>query len=91
MKFTTLLYVVASAAVVWGIVSGIRIYDFLRRRGDAGSFIWIRLMLPVYLSRYAKITRAENGRTGPLFFHYVIAFNLALVAVLIVVAIHGSR
>jgi hypothetical protein len=91
MEFTTLLYVVACAAVIWGIVSGIRIYDFLRRRGDAGSFIWIRLMLPVYLSRYAKITRAENGRAGPLFYHYVIAFNLALVAVLMAVTINGIR
>ena len=45
------------------------------------SFIWIRLMLPVCVHRYARVTRPETGKTGPLFYHFVIAFNLALVAV----------
>jgi hypothetical protein len=87
MGTMTPLYVLALAAVIWGIISGIRIFEFLRRRGENVSFIWIRLMLPVYLHRYAQITRAETGKTGPLFFHYVVAFNLALVAVLIAVAV----
>jgi len=84
---TTIFFVLAFAAVIWGIVAGIRIFEFLRRRGDSVSFIWMRLMLPVYVFRYARITRAETGKTGPLFYHYVIAFNLALAAVLAAVVV----
>ena len=87
MGITTLLIVFALAAVIWGIVAGLRIFEFLRRRGHKVSFFWLRLMLPVYLHRYAQVTRAESGRTGPLFYHYVISFNLALAAALAAVAI----
>jgi hypothetical protein len=87
MGSATLLFALAGAAVVWGVVSGILIYDALRRKGEAGSFIWIRLMLPVYVHRYAQITRGETGRAGALFYHYVVAFNVALAAVLIAVVL----
>ena len=87
MNITTLLIVLAIGVVIWGIVAGIRVFDFLRRRGERVSFIWIKLMLPVYVHRYAQMTRAETGKTGALFYHYVIAFNLALVAVLVAVAL----
>jgi len=36
-------------------------------------------MLPVYAHRYKKITLEETGKAGTLFYHYVIAANIALV------------
>jgi hypothetical protein len=36
-------------------------------------------MLPVYAHRYKKITLNETGKVGPLFYHWVIAINTALV------------
>ncbi len=83
MSTSTLLFGLAIVAAVWGIVAGLRIFEALRRRGEKVSFVWIRLMLPVYVHRYAEVTRAETGRAGPLFYHYVVAFNLALAAVLV--------
>jgi len=89
MNIVTLLFMLTGVAVIWGIVAGIRIFEFLRRRGENVSFIWIRLMLPVYVHRYAKITRAETGKTGPLFYHYVVAFSLALAAMLAAVVVRS--
>jgi hypothetical protein len=80
MSLEHLLFAVAGASVIWGIVAGMLIFSSLQKRGEKVSFLWIRLLLPLYVHRYAQLTRAESGRVGPLFFHYVFAFNLALVA-----------
>lgn len=83
MTASILLLVLAAAAAVWGIVAGILVFEALRRRGEKVSFWLIRLMLPMWVHRYGAVTRDETGRTGPLFYHYVIAFNVALVAALL--------
>ncbi len=49
------------------------------------NFIWIRVLIIKYLGQYAKITREETGRVGPLFFHYVVPLNVALVLFVILV------
>jgi len=82
MIASTLLGLAVTAAV-WGVVAGILIFADLRRRGHQVSFLWLRLMLPMYVHRYADATRAETGKAGPLFYHFVVAFNLALVAALL--------
>jgi hypothetical protein len=76
------LLVLAMGAAVWGVVSGMLVVAAIRRRGAAVSFLWLRLVLPSHLHRCARITRLEEGRTGTLFNHYVIAFNIALLAAL---------
>ena len=87
MSVPSLLIGVAAVAVVWGIVAGVLIFEALRRRGQATSFLWIRLFLPAYVHRYSVITRAETGRPGSLFYHFVVAFDVALLAVLLAVAL----
>lgn len=87
MSMANLLVVVAAVAVVWGIVASLLIVDALRRRGERASFLWIRLLLPTYVRRYSVLTRQETGRTGRLFYHFVVAFNLALVAVVLAAAL----
>lgn len=56
------------------------IYDALRRRGLPVSFLMLRLMIPRYVSQYRQITLTESGSSGALFYHWIIAINLALVA-----------
>lgn len=80
MSASTLLFVLAGVAVIWGIVSGMMIFDALRRRGEKVDFLLIRLLLPIWVHRYGVLTREEGGTTGSLFYHYVIAFTVALVA-----------
>jgi hypothetical protein len=36
-------------------------------------------MILKYVYQYVKITRQETGRIGPLFYHYVVPLNVALV------------
>ena len=80
MDVTMLLVVLAGAAVVWGIVAGLLVFDALRRRGEKVHFLLIRLLLPLWVHRYAELTRDESGRPGALFYHYVVAFSVALAA-----------
>jgi hypothetical protein len=69
--------------VVWAVIAAILIAANLHKRGIAVSFIWLRLMILKYLHEYAKVTQEETGRVGPLFYHYVVPLNIALVIVII--------
>ena len=42
-------------------------------------------MAPAYAFRYKKITRSETGKTGTLFYHWILSINLALVFAVIAV------
>ena len=84
------LIVPALVCVLWAVVAALLIASDLRKRGQPVSFIWLRVMIVKYLHQYAKITQEQEGRVGPLFYHYVIPLNLALVLV-IILAILASR
>ncbi|MFH1501644.1 MAG: hypothetical protein ABIG03_01225 [Candidatus Eisenbacteria bacterium] len=72
---------VALAAVcgVWGVVAALLIAADLRKRGVPVSYLWLRILILKYLGQYAKLTQEETGRVGPLFYHYVVPLNVALV------------
>jgi len=81
----------ASLAVlcaVWAVVAALLIAADLHRRGLPVSYVWLRVMILKYLGQYAKITQEQTGRVGPLFYHYVVPLNVALV-LCIVLAIRG--
>ena len=46
------------------------------------SFLWLRFFAPKYASQYKRLTTKETGRTGPLFYHWLVSINAALVATL---------
>ena len=71
---------------VWAVTASLLIARDLEKRGKQVSYIWLRLMLLKYLHEYSKITQAETGRVGSLFYHYIIPLNVAL-ALAIVMAI----
>jgi len=73
----------AAVCVVWAVVAAIRIADALQRRNIPVPWFWLRAMLPRYVCQYKEITKKETGRIGPLFYHFVIAINLALVLALV--------
>jgi len=73
----------AAVCVVWAVVAAIRIADALQRRNIPVSWFWLRAMLPRYVCQYKEITKKETGRIGPLFYHFVIAINLALACAVI--------
>jgi hypothetical protein len=74
--------------VIWAVVAAMLIVNDLSKRGIRINFIWLRLMIIKYLHEYAKLTREETGRVGPLFYHYVVPLNVALLIV-VVLAVGG--
>ena len=87
MNVNGVLIVIAACAVAWYIVSTLLIYDALRKRGERPSFIFLRFLILRYASRYREITRAETGRVGPLFYHWVVSINVALLAVVVLLLV----
>jgi hypothetical protein len=76
------LVVAAALAVVWGVATMLCTAHVLDNRGVRIVYPLLGpLMLFKYLPQYRALTLQETGRVGPLFYSYVVAMNLALVAV----------
>ena len=73
---------------LWAVTAAVLMARDLGRRGLPVSFVWMRLMILSYLHQYAKVTRQETGRIGPLFYHYVVPLNVALVLAVAMLVIH---
>ncbi len=78
-------------SAVWMIVCMARIYDYLRRRGEKVSFLWLRWRFFDYLNRYRRITTAEYGRPGTLYYQFIASAALALLCALTFVLVLLSR
>jgi hypothetical protein len=78
----------ALVCAVWGIVSALLIAADLKKRGIQVNYLWLRFLILKYLGQYAQITQKETGRIGPLFYHYVLPLNVALV-LCVILAIRG--
>jgi hypothetical protein len=64
---------------IWAVTAAVLIARDLDKRGVRVRFVWLRLMIIPYLHQYARITQAETGRVGALFYRYVVPLNVALV------------
>jgi hypothetical protein len=79
MNLKIILTALAALAVIWSVVSSIRIYEALRRMNVNVNFLWLRVMIPKYAQQYKEITIKETGKPGPLYYHWIISINLVLV------------
>jgi hypothetical protein len=80
MIVSDVLLAVAIVSVLWGVASAVMIAAALQKRGIKVNWVFLRvLILSRYLGQYKEVTRQETGRTGPLFYSYIIAMNVALV------------
>jgi hypothetical protein len=77
--------------VVWSVVAAILIARDLEKRGMPVSFFWLRLMILKYVYDYRRITKEETGRVGPLFYHYVVPLNVALLLLVVFLFLGGTR
>ncbi len=84
MIVSDVLLGIAIVSVLCGVASAIMIAAALQKRGIKVNWVFLRvLILTRYLGQYREVTRQETGRTGPLFYSYVIAMNVALVTVVL--------
>jgi hypothetical protein len=86
MSIPIVLGALAVSFAIWNIVTTIRVYDALHRRGVKASLLWLRVLIPWYVERYKRITLQESGRIGLLYYHWIISINLTLVAGIAAVA-----
>lgn len=87
MNIAGVLIASAAVCVAWFVVTSLCIFDNLRRRGRPVNFLLLRLLLFSYVSQYREVTITENGRVGPLFYHWILSVNAALVLVVVTMII----
>jgi len=80
----TLFSSIGIVAVIIFIISTMMIYSYLERRGEKLSFIWLRLYIFSYVSKYVKITKRETGKIGNIFYIWLISINTALLCAILV-------
>lgn len=83
--------ILAGLCGVWNGIAGGMIYFDLRGRGEKVNFFLLRMMAPWYAYRYRRITREETGRTGSLFYHWVVSINSALVFAVVAIVLKLTR
>ena len=82
------LITIGAVAVIWYVAATLLICEYLRNKNQRVNYIFLKMMAPVYAHRYRKITRAETGKTGPLFYHWIIPVNTMLAAAVLSLIIH---
>lgn len=84
--------ILAAAGVLWAIVASLAMGAWLSSHGVRVHWIFYRALMPWYVHRYRTMTQEHDGRTGPLFPHFVVAINLALLfAVAALIALVAAR
>lgn len=74
---STLFFILALIGVVCGIATSIMIASFLSRRGIKINDLFFRVLIFGYIRQYQQITIEERGKSGPLFYSFITAWNLA--------------
>jgi hypothetical protein len=85
MNGSNILLVIGILGVAWYAVSSMLICNALQKRGFKLNFILLRLFIIKYASQYKEITTAETGKTGPLFYHWIISINVVLLMAILIV------
>ncbi|MFH1943876.1 MAG: hypothetical protein ABIL68_17375 [bacterium] len=85
MNLTTICIPLGVLAMVWNITTTILIFKALRERNIEASFLFLKFFAPKYAKQYKEITQKETGSVGPLFYHWIISINAALVAAILII------
>jgi hypothetical protein len=73
--------------VAANVVISLLVMNAVSKRGLSTNFLLLRLLVFRYLGQYKTATIAENGKTGPLFYLWIISISLmALSAIALIIA-----
>ena len=78
-----IILVLAILSILWGVFSSIKITIYLSNRGIKINYFLIKILIIKYANQYRKITKEEDGKTGPWFYSIVGSMYLALVLAII--------
>lgn len=77
------LFFVMVICVLWTSIAIPLILRYLEKRGVDPRLFWARPVIPDYVRQYQLITQMSSGRTGALFYHFVIPLYLALLSAIL--------
>jgi len=75
----TVATIILLCCVAWAVVAGLLAIRYCAKRGIEVNPVLLGIEMLRCLSRYRKLTHDEIGHIGPLFYHYVVSINAALV------------
>ena len=75
--------IAALICVIWAVTALILITRKVSRKGEQINPFLFNLILLRNLSKYQQITKTERGKTGSLFYHFVIPMWIAFAFVVI--------
>jgi hypothetical protein len=73
----------ALLCVIWAVAALILITRKVTGKGEKINFFLFNLILLRNLSKYQDVTRSERGRTGGLYYHFVIPMWIAFAFVVV--------
>ena len=65
------------------VISSLMMVSYLNKRGEKINFIFLRLLIIPYANKYIKLTNEETGKTGYLFYLWIISINCALLFIVL--------
>ena len=82
----------AVVGAVWATIAAFQMGMWLSRHGVAVNWFWFRVLIPRYVGQYKTMTEARDGKPGPLYAHFVIPINVALLfaVAVVIVAVWGK-
>lgn len=80
---TNIILAAALACMVVFLVLSIMITHQVAKRGVKINFLLWRFLVVKYAHQYKQITREETGKTGPLFYPWIVFINTALALVIV--------
>jgi len=85
---TKIALVILFGCAAWAVTAGLLTVRYCQRRGTAINPLLLGVGVLKCLGRYRELTEAETGHVGALFYHYIIAINVALIAAVALVLIN---
>ena len=82
MGLLDILMIVAAICILWSVIALVLISKKVSDSGTRVKFYLITLLFFRYVSIYEDLTRKEQGRTGPLLYHFIIPMWISLILVI---------
>ena len=83
LEILDIIMIAALLCVVWAVTALVLVTQKVTRKGEYINPFLFNLILLRNLSKYQEQTQAERGKTGSLYYHFVIPMWIAFAFVIV--------
>ena len=83
LEILDIIMIAALLCVVWAVTALVLVTQKVTRKGEYKNPFLFNLILLRNLSKYQEQTQAEHGKTGALYYHFVIPMWVAFAFVIV--------